>query len=262
MTSTRLWDRASALPVPLADGRRRPELPALPAEGLPSVGELFTFMRDAEARFETLRLRIEERTAGTSGETRGAMDLLLRHPGAARVTTTEPDAGLAGPYEIWISDGRTVRTYASAHGLGTTRPARRRVVGLGDPDLPASSKVYVPITPLPMETLVETFVHPAGFCQNVLSTGSCEVVGTDVVAGREVLLVVCDHPRATELPGERRDYRIDLAVDRETGLIARLVESMADHVARDAEVTVLQPDGPLPPSAFEFEFPEGTAFIY
>ena len=262
MTSTRLWDRAGALPVPAADGRRRAELPALPGQGLPSVAELFTFMRDAESRFATLRLRIEDRTAGTNGETRSAMDLVLRHRGHARVTTTEPDEGLAGPYEIWISDGETVRTYSSAHRLGTSRPVRRRVVGLGDPDLPASSKVYVPVTPLPMETLVETFVHPAGFCQNVLSTGVCHVGGADVVAGREALLLVCDHPRATELPAERPDYRIDLAVDRETGIVVRLVESVADHVSRFAEVTVLQPDAALPPSALDFEFPEGTTFIY
>ncbi len=262
MTSTRLGDRAGALPAPAADGRRRAELPALPPDRLPSVAELFTFMRDAESRFRTLRLRIEEEAAGTSGAERTAMDLVLSHPGQAKVTTTEPEAGLAGPYEIWISDGKTVRTYASAHRLGTTRPVRRRLVGLGDPDLPPSSKVYVPITPLPMETLAETFVHPAGFCQNVLSTGDCAVLGPDLVAGREAVRLVCDHPRATELPGERPDYRIDVAVDLETGVIVRLVESVAEHISRFAEIAVLQPDAPLPPSAFDFAFPEGTTFIY
>ncbi|HYM84553.1 MAG TPA: hypothetical protein VEY67_10415, partial [Candidatus Dormibacteraeota bacterium] len=160
MTSTRLWDRAAALPVGAIDGRRRAELPALPTDRMPSVAELFTFMRDAESRFSTLRLRIEERTASVAGDTRTAMDLLLRHPRHAKVTTTRPDEGVEGGYQIWISDGETVRTYAGEHRLGTTRPVRRRVVGLGDPDLPASSRVYVPMTPLPMETLVETFVHP------------------------------------------------------------------------------------------------------
>ena len=56
MTSTRLWDRAAALPVPV-DGRRVPEVAALPA-GLPSVADLFDFMRDAETLFVSLRLRI------------------------------------------------------------------------------------------------------------------------------------------------------------------------------------------------------------
>lgn len=262
MTSTRLWDRAGSLPVPAPDGRRRAELPALPPERLPSVAELFTFMRDAEARFLTLRLRIEERTLSAVGETMTAMDLILRHRGFARVTTTDPDAGVAGTYVVWLSDGENVRSYAAAHRLGTIRPVRRRVVGLGDPDLPPSSKVYVPLTPLPVETLVETFVHPAGYCQNVLATGECAVIGSDLVAGREAIVLSCDHPRTTELPAEHPDYRIEIAIDRETGLIVRLVESVAEHVSRSAQATVVQPDATLPPTAFEFAFPEGTTFIY
>ena len=47
--------------LPVRRRRRRPELVALPADELPSVAELFTFMRDAELRFDTLRMRIEER---------------------------------------------------------------------------------------------------------------------------------------------------------------------------------------------------------
>ena len=43
-----------------------------------------------------------------------------------------------------------------------------------------------------METLPDTFVHPAGLCQNVLATGHCEVTGTDVVAGREAIVLVKD----------------------------------------------------------------------
>src|SRR5256885_1832801 len=82
MTSTRLWDRAGALTVPSAD-RRRPEIVALPAR-LPTLDELFTFMRDAELRFETLLMRIEERTFGTRGEQLVAIDVALRHPGDAR----------------------------------------------------------------------------------------------------------------------------------------------------------------------------------
>ena len=58
MTSIRLWDRAADLPVPV--GRRpRPELVALPPDTLPTLDALFTFMRDAELRFDTLRMRIE-----------------------------------------------------------------------------------------------------------------------------------------------------------------------------------------------------------
>ena len=86
MTETRLWDRAAIVPI-RSSGRRLPEIVALP-EILPTVAELFDFMRDAELRFETLRLRIEERTQTSRGEDTVAMDTVLCHPGEARVTTT------------------------------------------------------------------------------------------------------------------------------------------------------------------------------
>ena len=71
-------------------------------------------MRDAELRFETLRLRIQEWTQTARGPHLVEMDLLLRHPGDARVTTTEPHRGTAGNYELWLSDGEMVRTYSRA----------------------------------------------------------------------------------------------------------------------------------------------------
>src|SRR3954470_7516773 len=54
MTTTRRWDRAADLPM-VVGRRQRPELVALPAEPL-TIAELFTFMRDAELRFDTLRM--------------------------------------------------------------------------------------------------------------------------------------------------------------------------------------------------------------
>ena len=52
-----------------ADGRRAPQVPAL-NRGTPTVGELFDFMRDAELRFETLRMRIVELAWAAGGELR------------------------------------------------------------------------------------------------------------------------------------------------------------------------------------------------
>ena len=86
MTETRLWDRAAALPA-RADGRRLPEVATLDA-GLPTVAELFDFMRDAELRFGTLRLRIEERAQTARGEELTTMEAIVRHPGDAKVMTT------------------------------------------------------------------------------------------------------------------------------------------------------------------------------
>ena len=260
MTDTRLWDRASALPV-RSDGRRLPAVVALTAS-LPSVGELFEFMRDAELRFATLRLRLEERSQTARGEDLVTMEAILRHPGDAKVTTTRGRSGPKAEYEIWISDGDLVRTYASNHRLGTQRPVRNRPRGLDDPDLPGTSKVYEPVTALPMETLPDTFVHPAGYCQNVLATGRCIVTGSAIVSGREAVLLECDHPRTTELPGDRPDFHISIAVDRDTGVILRLVESIGGSVTRFAEVVELQPDVVLPPSAFAFAFPTGTTMLF
>ncbi len=260
MTETRLWDRAAALPA-RANGRRLPQVGVLPGV-LPTVAELFDFMRDAELRFETLRLRIEERTRTARGEDITSMVAVLRHPGDARVTTTHAGDPAKAEYEVWISDGELVRTYASAHGLGTQRPVRNRPRGLDDRDIPGTAKVYQPITALPMETLPDTFVHPAGYCQNVLATGRCTVTGTAIVSGREAVLLECDHPRTTEIAGDRPDFGIAIAVDRETGVILRLIESIGGVVTRDAVVVELDPDVPLLAAAFDFVFPTGTTMLY
>ena len=260
MTSTRLWDRAAL--VPLADdGRRLPEVVALPPQ-MPSLAELFTFMRDAELRFATLRMRILERTFTARGEHLVAMDILLRHPGHARVTTTEPDRGTGGNYETWISDGVTVRTYSAPHRLGTQRPVRPPVRGLDDSDFPGFSRVYEPLTSLPMETLPDTFVHPAGYCQNVLATGRTWISGTEIVGGREAIVVECDHPRTVELDADRPDFHIQVAVDRSDGVILRLVETIGGEVTRQAEFVAYDPDASVPPTAFEFDFPPGTTILY
>jgi hypothetical protein len=260
MASTPAWDRAAALTV-RPDGRRRPQVAALP-DLLPSVAELFDFMRDAELRFATLRLRIEERAHTTYGEELTTTDVALRHPGDAKVTTTRGGHGAKADYEIWISDGDLVRTYAAAHKLGTQRPIRNRPRGLHDPDLPGTSQVYEPVTALQMETLPETFIHPAGFCQNVLATGRCTVIGAQVVSGREAIILQCDHPRTTETAGDRPDYEIIIAADRETGMILSLTESMGGIVTRHAVVVEIAPDAPLLPSALQFVFPTGTTMLY
>jgi outer membrane lipoprotein-sorting protein len=260
MSSTRLWDRAAKLPATV-NGRARPELAVLPP-AVPDVATLFAFARDAELRFETLRLRIHDRTATAAGEQVTLIDLAVRHPGHARVRTTEPSRGTAANYEIWASDGETVRTYSATHKLGTERPVRRRVVGLEDPDLPGMSTVYRALTSLPTETLPETFVHPAGFCQNVLGTGACWVSGTTDVGGREAVVLECDHPRTIEITADRPDHHLQVSFDRETGLIARLVETIGGATTRDATAVEISPDATLPPGVFEFAFPTGTTLIY
>jgi outer membrane lipoprotein-sorting protein len=260
MSSTHPWDRAGSLPVPF-DGRLRPQLASLPT-GLPSLDTLFTFARDAELRFQTLRMRIEERAWTASGEHVTMIETVMQHPGRAKVTTTDPSRAAADAYEIWMSDGETVRTYAARHRLGTDRPVRRGLRGLDDADLPGMSTVYRVRTALPRETLPEAFIHPAGICQNVLATGRCRISGTGEVRGRETVVLDCDHPRTIEIAADGPDHHLQVAFDRETGVILRLVESMGGGVTRDATVVEFAPDAALPPTAFDFEFPAGATLIY
>lgn len=260
MSATRAWDRAGSLPVPAGD-RPRPEVAAIRDE-LPSIATLFTFMRDAELRFETLRMRIEEHAWTARGEDVTTIGVALDHPGRVKVLTSLPSLGTAANYDVWLSDGKTVQAYTATRKLGTRRPVRARVRGLQDPDIPGSSKVYVPVTALQAETLPELFVHPAGFCQNVLATGDCRITGTTLVAGREAIVLECDHPRTIELVADRPDFRIRIAVDRADGVILRLEESMGDQVTRDAVVTSYAPNASLPPGAFAFTFPSDTTFLY
>lgn len=256
--TTRLWDRAAL--VPSRVGGRSPAVVTLGTE-LPDLTRLFDFMRDAELRFQTLRMRLEERTEGVRGSHLVAMDVSLQHPGHARVTTMEPGAGAAGNFEVWISDGETISTYSGVHRLGTSRPVRNRPRGL-DRQFPGSARVYEPVTPLPLETLPELFVHPAGYCQNVLATGTTWISGTDVVAGREAIVVECDHPRSVERVADRADFHIQIAVDRADGLITRLTETIGGVPTREAVVTSLEPDAILAPGVFDFAFPDGTTMLF
>ena len=243
------------------DGRRSAEIVVLDP-GLPDLATLFTFMRDAELRFQTLRMRVEEVSAGVRGDVRTLHEVSVRHPGEAKIVSSDPDGPINSDYQVWITDGSTVRTFSGTHRLGTERPLRRGVVGLGDPDLPGRSTVYVPVTVLPIESIVETLVHPGGFAQNVLATGRCWIGGTIQVAGREAILVECDHPRTIEIAADRPDHHLQVSVDRETGIISRLVETIGGQVTQTATVTSLEPDAALPASTFVFAFPASTTLIY
>jgi outer membrane lipoprotein-sorting protein len=262
MTTTHhLWDRAAGGQLIETEGQRFPEKTTL-QPGVPTVSELFDFMRDAELRFETLRMRIVEVARTAQGEQSVETEVAMRHPGHARVMTSQPGGRVTGDYEIWIADGDIVRTYASKHRLGTQRPIRNRPRGLEDPDLPGSAKIYEPLTALPMETLPETFVHPAGYCQNVLATGECVVTGPEMARGREAIGLISQHPRTIELAADRPDFAVRIAVDRDTGIIVRLTETVGAEATRDAEVVDLEPDAALQSTTFDFVFPTGTTMLY
>jgi hypothetical protein len=261
MSASRAWDRAGSLPVPV-DGRPKPEVAALPAS-LPDVAQLFTFMRDAELRFGTLRMRIEEHAWTARGEEVVVSDVTLRHPGDALIRVSSSVGRVDDNYELWMSDGTTVRQYNASRRTGTQRPVRTGVRGIeGNADLPNASRQYRPLTQLLSESLPDLFIHPAGYCQNVLATGACRVTGITTVAGREALIVESDHPRTVEVMADRRDFAVRIAVDRRDGVILRLEESLGGVTTRDAFVTSYQPDAAIDGREFEFAFPAGTTFVY
>lgn len=238
----------------------RPERVALAATA-PAIDELFAFMRDAERRFATLRMRIAERRETAAGPRTSTIELWLRHPERAKViTTTENEDGRA-VYEVWLSDGEHVRTYDAATNVTTLRPHRRIPEGIDDPDLPATSRVHAPVTELPMESLPDAFVHPQGLTRNVLASGPVALVGQATIAGREALLLEARHPRASHRENDRADRSVLVGVDRATGVVTLLEERTGDAVARRAEVTYLEPDAPIADDVFTVHVPAGAKRI-
>jgi hypothetical protein len=250
------------LPVPVAEAAPRlPQLIAPPADA-PGFDELFTFMRDAELRFASLRMRIVDRRATARGDEAEVLEIWLRHPGHAKVLArAEGDAPHAGG-RVWVGDGERVRTFDSRAAATTSRPVRARPAGLDHEALPAFSRVYEPRTQLPAETLAEAFIHPNGYCRNVLATGDLTLLGTTRLRDRETWLVRCDHPRRAQLLTDRPDRSIEVGVDKLTGLIVLLVERIGDRVTRHAEVTDLGIDVPIGDDAFALHVPDEARRLY
>lgn len=245
--------------------RREPAIVALGGDA-PSFDQLFTFMRDAELRFDSLRMRIVDRRVTTTGEVDEVSEAWLRQPSHARVITRRSQPGqdsLTGDYSVWLSDGALVRTYDAVSRTATTRPLRTRPPGLTDRDLPPYARVYAPRTLLPFETVVDTFLHPHGFCQNVLSTARLRLLGTTPLAGdREAYLLRADHPRTTEVLTDRPDRWLEVGVDRLTGAILLLTEHIADRATRDAEVTDFEPDAAFAEDVFQLHLSSDVRRLY
>jgi hypothetical protein len=136
------------------------------------------------------------------------------------------------------------------------------VVGSQRPDLPAWSRTRAVLTELPHGSIADAFVHPHGLFRNVLVTGPLAIAGTTLVAGRDAFVVRVDHPRATKVLTDRPDRRVEVAIDRATGFLLRLVESVGEHVTREARVTLLEPDATIPDAAFSLHLGADVRMIY
>jgi hypothetical protein len=246
-------------PVP---AYRAPALIAL-GEDAPRLEELFTFMADAELRVQTLRLRLEERVGTALGEELSTTEVVLRHPGWARVTTRRSTDPLSRDYRVWASDGQVVTTYDAADERASVRPVRPPLVGADDAGNPPFARVYVPRTALPANSIADTVVHPHGLVRNVLLSGPVALVGTTHLAGgRETLVLRADHPRSSHVLTDRPDRWLEVGVDRMTGFVTLLVEHIGERVTRHAEVTGLETDAPIPDEAFRVHLPADVRMIY
>ena len=171
----------------------------------------------------------------------------------------------AADYEIWISDGDLVRTYAGAHkprhAATDPEPAARsrrpRLPGLR-PGLRAGDAAADRDA---ARTRSSTRRASARTCWR---PAAASVTGTAVVdraRGDPARLRPSADDRARRRPA--RTSGSQLAVDRDD---RRHPSPRRDRSAatsrRDAEVVRLDPDAPLPPSAFEFVFPTGTTMLY
>ena len=244
---------------------RPPDLVTLPS-GEPSLADVFRFMAEAELRFETLRMRIVDRRFGAEGEEVETSEVWLRHPGFAKVVTgRNPDTRdiASRDFDVWVTDGERVRTYDARTDLRTDRRMPRPPVGSSDERLPLFARTYLPVTRLPSETLADTFIHPHGFCRNVLGTGIVTQLGTAVLAGeREVIVLRCDHPRTSHVLTDRPDHWLEVAVDRQTGLILLLAEHIGRRISRHAEVTSLALDEPVGDEVFAIHVSPDTKLLY
>ena len=239
---------------------RPPDQPTLPTTQ-PELAELFAFMAEAELRFETLRMRIVDRRITTHGDEVETHDVSVRHTGLAKVISTRGDT-LGRDFDVWVSDGETVRTYTAATNTATSRRLPRRPVGADADDLPVFARIYLPVTTLPAETLADTFVHPNGFCRNVLGTGVVTRRGTTAIAGREVILLRCDHPRTSHLLTDRPDHWLEVGIDIQTGLLLLLAEHVGAQMTRHAEVTSFALDETIVDEVFTIHVSSDTRNLY
>ena len=228
----------------------------------PSIEELFVFARDAELRVRSLRMTIDERTTNARGDELVRHEVLLRHPGTARVTSTRDDDPLSNDYDVWIIKGDDVRTFSARHQLASTRARPKRVAGTSDAELPPYARTRESLTDLPPGSMADAFVHPHGLMRNVLVTGPLAIVGTRVVADREAIIVRADHPRSADVLVDRPDRSVEGRIDRATGFLLSLTERIGSNVTREVEIVSLELDPDIPDSAFELHLSSDVRKLY
>ena len=249
------------LPVVTPDRRPLAALVTL-GDDVPSIERLFVFARDAELRVRSLRMTIEERTLTARGEEMLRHDVLVRHPGQARVTTRRGDDPLTRDYEVWIGDADTVRTYRASDRLASVRSARPPVVGTHRPDLPPFARTRTVLTALPAGSVADALIHPHGLFRNVLVTGPLSIVGSLRIADSEAFVVRSRHPRRSEVLVDRPDHWVEAGIDRASGFVTLLSEHVGEMETHRAEVTSLELDPDIADEAFRLHLGSDVRMLY
>jgi hypothetical protein len=232
------------------------------ADDAPDLEALFSFAREAELRVRTLRMTIEDRSVTARGSEVVTTEVLLQHPGRARVTTRRGSGPMSNDYDVWLSDGETATSFQARPNLVSMRRLPARLAGSDEPGLPPFARQYVPLTRLPAGSLAETFIHPHGLFRNVLVTGPLAVVGVQPVAGREAIVVRSRHPRTAKVLLDRPDRSVEVGIARDSGFVVLLTERIGETVTRHAEATALELDPTLFESTFELRLPADVRRLY
>lgn len=247
--------------APPANAVMRPPTLATLYGGQPTIVELFRFMAEAELRFNSLRMRIVDRRINTTGEQVETSEVWLRHPGFAKVVTSRDAAGR--DFDVWLTNGETVRTFDARTDIATDRRLPPPPAGSTNAQLPAFARVYLPVTRLPSETVADMFVHPHGFCHNVLATGRLRQLGTALLGGdREAIILRCDHPRTSHVLTDRPDHWLEVGVDRQTGMILLLAEHVGGRITRHAQAANVALDEAIGDEVFTIHISAETKTLY
>jgi outer membrane lipoprotein-sorting protein len=116
--------------------------------------------------------------------------------------------------------------------------------------------------PLPGKGWASTFLRPAHFCANTLRSGTLGAIHESTHLDRAALTVESAAPRIINRVGDHATFRYRVTFDRATGILLSVSEIHDDRVVREARVTAITLDAPIPASEFIIEKPEGVTKIY
>ena len=224
--------------------------------GLPSVAELFTFMRDAELRFATLRMRIVDRSRDARGDeatnARG-------QPSPSRPRQGHDERGRRGDRRRLRHLDLRRRPRPDLRG----RPQARHAAA--DPQPPARSRRPGPSrvrqglraghSPADRDAARTRSSTPAACARTSSRRVDARSPARSWPSGARRSRSSASIPVRPRSPRDRPDYRLYLTIDRATGVILRLIETIGGTTTRDAEVMVLDPDAALPPIGIRVRLP-------